>query len=179
MNKHFFYFLWFFLTSYANADIVHLPLPYGGIFSTHMPCMGQRISVNSAVGVTNAVQCRMERSDSVCIFMMVEQPLDITSYNKLGFKFIEMVHQQYAQQMDKNYRNINQSIVNLKGLGNVLQYEILRSQEGVAVNVKGGWLVANDSMLRTTVSCAPNGTDFLKNERDIFLRSAIVINHRK
>lgn len=165
-----------FVCMNAQAEIAKLPLPNNGMFIANMPCSAQPVAINSAVGVTNALQCRADDGRSVCIFSIAEQPLDIQSFSKWKFKFIEEVHKQYATQMDANYRTISQRVTTVGGLGEVLIYELLRQQDGMVINVRGLWMVANNKMLRGVVSCAPNQTTFMKQEKELFLQSFSILN---
>jgi hypothetical protein len=122
------------------------------------------------------LRCKKENASSVCDFLISEQQLDTQSFAKSGFSFIEEVHKQYAQQMDANYRNKFTSVVMQGALGKRLNYELIRRQEGIDINVKGAWLVSDGRMLRITASCAPENTSFIKNERELFLNSVFVIH---
>lgn len=162
----------------SNAELAKLTLPNNGFFIANIPCQTQVVKMNSTAGVTNALQCRVDDGQSVCIFSINEQPLDIQSFNKWGFKFIEEVHKQFASQMDRNYRTISQKTIQFGGLGEVLTYELLRQQDGMTINSKGTWLVANDRMLRGAINCAPHSTSFMKSERELFFQSLSVMNKR-
>lgn len=159
---------------YAQMQI--LPLPNNGAFAAVMPCVGEKLSVNSSVGVTNALQCGVDNGSSRCVFSINEQPLDTDSFKKWGFRFIEEVHKQYALQMDKNYKSIYQRIVDKNGIGNALNYHLVRSYNGMPISVKGSWMITKNRMLRGTVSCAPNGTNYMKSETEQFLVSFSIIS---
>lgn len=164
-----------FITPISFAQMQVLPLSNSVSFGAVFPCGAEKKSVNSQIGVTNALQCSVDNGSSVCVFLTAEQPLDSQSFGKAGFGYIAEVHRQYALQMDKSYRKISEKIVNMGGLGKALIYEIIRNQEGVQVNVKGAWLVANGKLLRGAVSCAPNGTNFMRNESSLFLQSFAIM----
>ena len=159
----------------ANAEIQFLPLIDGSSLSANFPCATERKTVNSSIGTTNALQCRVDNGSSVCVYLTTAQPLDVESFNKKGWKFIQEVNNQYALQMDRNYKNISGRLVDFGGLGKAYSYEIIREQEGMRVNVKGLWMVSNRTMMRGSVSCAPNNTNFMKNESNLFLKSFAVI----
>ena len=89
---------------------------------------------------------------------------------------IQSFHKQFASQMDRNYRVIGQKTIQFGGLGEVLTYELLRQQDGMTINSKGTWLVANNRMLRGAVNCAPHSTNFMKSERELFFQSLSVMN---
>ena len=144
---------------------------FGAVF----PCNAERKSVNSAAGVTNALQCRVDDGASVCNFLTAEQPLDTQSFNKSGWRFIEEVHNQYALQLDRNYKSIYGRVVDNGGLGKAYAYELIRMQDGMQVNVKGLWMVSSGKMLRGAVSCAPNNTKYMKQESELFLKSFVVV----
>ena len=165
------------IPSYSNAEMQILSLPNSIGFGAVIPCKTKKRSVNSAVGVTNALQCAVDNGVSACIFAISEQPLDVASFNKSGFKFIEEVHLQYALQLDRDYKSIKQNVVNMGTLGRVLNYEITRTQEGVKLNVRGSWMVSNGRMLRGAVSCTVNSAGFMKNESELFLNSFVIIKN--
>jgi hypothetical protein len=167
--------LFIILSSKVNAEIQFLPLMDGSSFSASFPCTTERKTISSSIGVTNALQCRVDNGSSVCIYLTSVQPLDIQSFNKSGWKFIQEVNHQYALQMDRNYKNIYGKLVQIGGLGKAYSYEIIREQDGMQVNVKGLWMVSNRNMMRGSVSCAPSNTIFMKNESDLFLKSFTVI----
>jgi hypothetical protein len=173
--KRFIFTLMTIIVSSAFAQMQFLPLSNSTGFGAIFPCTAEKKSVNSQVGITNALQCRVDNGSSVCVFLTSEQPLDIQSFNKSGFKFIEEIHHQYALQMDKNYKKVIEKTVDMGGLGKSFIYEITRLQEGTTVNVKGAWLIANNKLLRGTVSCAPSDTSYMKNESAQFLQSFTVI----
>jgi hypothetical protein len=160
----------------CQAQMQFLPLTNSSAFGAVFPCSAARKSVNSAVGVTNALQCRVDNGSSVCIFLTAEQPLDVQSFNRDGWRFLEEVNHQYALQMDKNYKKVDGKVVEIGGLGKAYAYELIRNADGVQVNVKGLWLVARGRMLRGAVSCAPNDTNYMRGESDLFLRSFLVTN---
>ena len=144
---------------------------FGAVF----PCSVERKSVNSAAGVTNALQCRVDDGVSVCNFLTAEQPLDTQSFNKNGWRFIEEVHNQYALQLDRNYKSIYGRVVDNGGLGKAYAYELIRMQDGMQVNVKGLWMVSSGKMLRGAVSFAPNNTKYMKQESELFFKSFAVV----
>lgn len=165
--------VFFAKVSFSQMQLLHLQnnSSFGAVF----PCKAEKRSVNSTVGITNSLQCRVDNSASVCVFITTEQPLDSQSFNRHGWKFIEEVNKQYASQMDKNFTNISGKLVERGGLGKAYAYEFLRMQDGIQVNVKGLWFVTNEKMLRGTVSCAPNNTNFMKKESDLFLNSFAIL----
>lgn len=173
--RYFFFFLTIFWAKFAYSQMQFLPLPNNSSFGAVFPCSADKRTVNSQAGVTNALQCRVENHTSVCVFVTAEQPLDVQSFNRSGWKFIEEVNNQYALQMDKNYKKISGNLVEIGGLGKAYSYELIRNQDGVSVNVKGLWLVSNGRMLRGAVSCAPNGTSFMKMESEQFLKSFSIL----
>ncbi len=166
-------FVFFAKASLAQMQL--LPLPNNGAFGAIFPCKAEKKSVSSTVGITNSLQCRVDNSSSVCVFITTEQPLDIQSFNRYGWKFIEEVNKQYASQMDRNFTNVSGKLVDMGGLGKGYTYEFVRLQDGMQVNVKGMWLVSHERMLRGTVSCAPNQTNFMKKDSDIFLKSLSIL----
>lgn len=157
------------------AQMQFLPLQNNSEFGAVFPCSGERKSVNSAAGVTNALQCRVDNGSSVCIFVTAEQPLDVQSFNKSSWKFIEEVNNQYALAMDKNYKNIYGKVVVIGGLGKAFAYELVRLQDGMQVNVRGLWMVSGSKLLRGAVSCAPNHTSYMKYESELFLKSFAIV----
>lgn len=171
MQKYIYFLFLLFFSVTANAQMQFLTFDNGAKFAAVLPCRGEKKIVNSAAGVTNALQCRVDNGSSVCTYVIAEQPLDIQSFNKSGYNFIAEVHQQYASMMDKNYKNVFSKLTDVGGLGKVYFYELIRSQDGMQINVKGAWLVANNKMIRGAINCAPNGTSFMKNENEIFLNS--------
>ena len=164
-----------FFTNLSFAQMQFLQLQSNINFGAVFPCNAERKSVNSAAGVTNALQCRVDDGSSVCIFLTAEQTLDTQSFNKNGWRFIEEVHNQYALQLDRNYKSIYGRVVDSGGLGKAYAYELVRMQEGMPVNVKGLWLVSNGKMLRGAVSCAPSNTKYMKQESELFLKSFAVV----
>lgn len=175
------YFAFLLLSIFINpkiayAEIQALALPSGGNFIASMPCTPQKMSVNSGIGVTNALQCRADNGSSVCMFLISEQPLDSQAFSQSGWKFIEEINHQYALQMDKNYQKIYGKLVDSGGLGKAYAYSLIRQQDGMQVDVKGKWLVANGRLLRGTVSCAPKGTSYMKSESELFLNSFSVLS---
>jgi hypothetical protein len=173
------YILTFILISCANhalAQMQLLPITNNSAFGAVFPCSTEKKSVNSAVGVTNALQCRVDNGSSLCVFLTAEQPLDVQSFNRDGWRFVEEVNHQYALQMDKNYKNVYGKVVEIGGLGKAYAYELIRNVDGVQMNVRGLWLVTNGRMLRGTVSCAPNNTNYMRKESDLFLKSFSIIN---
>ena len=171
-------FLLLFLMTYSNhvfAEMQLLPLPKNSAFGAIFPCNGEKKSVQSVIGVANALQCGVGNGSSVCIFLIAEQPLDVQSFNKNGWGFIEEVNHQYALQMDKNYKSVYGRAVEYGGFGKAYAYELTRYQEGSHINVRGFWMVTNDRMLRGTVSCAPQNTSFMRRESEIFLKSFTAI----
>lgn len=174
MNK-IFVFLFIFFSIGASAQMQFVPLANGLNFGAVLPCIGEKKTVNSSIGVTNALQCRIDNGSSVCSYVMAEQPLDFQSFNKSGFDYIAEVHRQYALQMDKNFRTVYAKINDMGGLGKIYSFELIRSQDGMQVNVKGAWLVSNGKLLRGAINCAPNGTNFMKKENELFLNSFSII----
>ena len=154
-------------SNFSFAEMKFLQLQSNIYFGAVFPCSVERKSVNSAAGVTNALQCRVDNGSSACIFLTAEQPLDIQSFNKSGWRFIEEVHNQYALQLDRNYKSLYGRVVDNGGLGKAFAYEIIRMQDGMQVNVKGLWMVSNGKMLRGAVSCAPSNTTYMKQESEI------------
>jgi hypothetical protein len=174
MNKIIFIFTVFFSCN-LFAEVQFLSLPNNHSYSAVFPCAAERKSVNSSIGITNALQCRVENATSVCVFLTTESPLDSQSFNRSGWKFIEEVNNQYALQMDKNYKNVYGKVVEYGGMGKAYAYELIRLQDGMQVNVRGLWMVSNGRMLRGTVSCAPDKTNFMKKESELFLKSFAII----
>ena len=152
-----------------------LTIDNGAKFAAVLPCTGEKKTVNSAAGITNALQCRVDNGSSVCVFLTSEQPLDVQSFNKSGWKFIEEVNNQYALQMDKNYKSIYGKLIEIGALGKVYAYELIRNQDGMQVNVKGMWLVSGSKMLRGAVSCAPDKTSYMKKETELFFKSFAIV----
>ena len=111
----------------------------------------------------------------MCIFLTAEQPLDVESFNKSGWKFIEEVNNQYALAMDKKYKNLYGKVIDIGGIGKAFSYELIRVQDGTQINVRGLWMVSGSKMLRGAVSCAPNGTSYMKYESELFLKSFAII----
>ena len=144
---------------------------FGAVF----PCSVERKSANSAAGITNALQCRIDSGSNMCFFLTAEQPLDIQSFNKDGWKFIEEVNNQYALQLDKNYKSLYGKVVEKGGLGKAFAYEIIRMQDGIPINVKGLWMVSNGKMFRGAVSCVANNSNFMKQESELFLKSFTLV----
>ena len=173
--KQFLTLLLLLCANHAFAQMQSLPLPNSGAYSAVFPCNGERKSVQSAIGVTNALQCQVDNATSLCVFLIAEQPLDVQAFNKNGWRFIEEVNHQYALQMDKSYKSVYGKIVEIGGLGKAYAYELTRQQEGVQVSVRGLWMVANGRMLRGTVSCAPQNTSFMRRESELFLKSFTVV----
>jgi len=163
-----------FFSGIAFSQIQFIDFPNGAKYGALFPCSAKPASINSAIGITSALRCRKESSSSICDFLIAEQPLDIESYNKYGFKFIEDVHQQYAKQIDPNHVNKGVKIVSEGALGKKLNYELTRRQDGMDINVKGSWFVYSNRMMRITVSCAPENTKYLINEREQFLNSPLI-----
>ena len=174
--KNIFSFLLLFYFNYTYAQTQFLSLPNGSAFGAVFPCSAEKKSVNSAAGVTNALQCRVDNGSSVCIFLTAEQPLDSQAFNKSGWRFIEEVNHQYALQMDRNYKSVYGKFVEIGGLGKAYAYELIRNQDGMQIRVSGLWLVSKGRMLRGTASCAPNNTSFMKSESELFLKSFTVVN---
>jgi hypothetical protein len=159
----------------VNAQMQFLTLPANNKLSAVFPCVAEKRSVNSAIGVTNALQCSVQNNSSFCSFLLMEQPLDVVSFNRNGWRFIEEVHRQYAALMDKNYRNVYEKIIDFGGMGKAYTYELIRMQGGLQVNVRGLWMVSDERLLRGTVSCSPSGTSFLRSESVLFINSLTVV----
>ena len=162
-------------TKLTFAQMQLLPLQNNSAFGAMFPCIGEKKSVNSGTGVSNALQCRVDNGSSVCIFITAEQQLDVQSFNKNGWDFIREVNNQYALGMDKNFKSVYGKLLDKGGLGKVYAYELTRYQDGMQINVKGMWLVSGAKMLRGAVSCAPVKTNYMKNEIDIFFNSFSII----
>jgi len=173
--KRFLTLLLLLCVNHAFAQMQSLPLPNNSAFGAIFPCSGKKQSAQSAAGVTNALQCGVDNGSSVCIFLIAEQPLDVQSFSKNGWRFIEEVNHQYALQMDKNYKTVYGKIVDYGGFGKAYAYELTRYQEGAQINVRGFWMVADGRMLRGTVSCAPQNTSFMRHESELFLKSFTVV----
>ena len=77
--------LFFLLISFSTSTISQiqfLQLPNNNKFSAIFPCKTENKSIKSSIGLTNAIQCRVENYSNVCLFLIAEQPLDVYSFKK-------------------------------------------------------------------------------------------------
>ena len=165
-----------FLSFNALAQLQFLNLPNGAKFGAAFPCQTSSATVNSAIGVTNALRCRVEDQSNICDFLIAEQPLDAGSFNKYGFAFIQEVHKQFAKQVDPNYKPIKETIISQGGIGKKLDYELIRHQDGINIDVKGSWFTSDYRMMRISVSCAPSNSSYMKSQRELFLNSIVIVH---
>lgn len=159
--------------SFGAVEILSFSNTKGAI-AADFPCKPENINATGSAYSARSLQCAMGSEKMFCTFLISESNLDLERYKRLGMKWIEMIHQQFAISL-----NMSKSIYAKQGTSNIgpsLTYEFIQKYEGRDIQSNGKWVVYQNKLIRISSSCYPVGTTYLKSVREKFYASITVLN---